>query len=89
MGDDACYLPLVEVDGRLREGPVLPWPLEGDQEPPAGRTVVVDSAELSESRLQFLENLAREDRLVLLFRPAHEEAAEAVAARLLDRLKKK
>ena len=79
----------MDVDGRLREGPVLPWPLEGDQEPPPGRTVVVDGAELSDSRLQFLENLAREDRLVLLYAPADQEAAESVATRVLDRLKKK
>lgn len=89
MGEDACYLPLVEVDGRLREGPVLPWPVAGEQEPPPGRTVVVDAAELSESRLQFLENLAREDRLVLLYAPENQEAAEDLAARVLDRLEKK
>jgi hypothetical protein len=89
MGEDACYLPLVEVDGTLREGPVLPWPLEGEQEPPPGRTIVVEGAEPSEARLQFLENLAREDRLVLLYAPANQDAAERLAARVLDRLKKK
>ena len=89
MGEDACYLPLVEVDGRLREGPVLPWPVGADQEPPPGRTVVVESAEQSEARLQFLEKMAREDRLVLLFEEGNRAAAEAVAERVLERLKKK
>lgn len=89
MGDEACYLPLVEVDGTLREGPVLPWPLGSDQEPPPGRTVTVDGAEPSESRLQFLENLAREDRLVLLYAEGDRETAETLAERVLDRLKKK
>lgn len=89
MGEDACYLPLVEVDGRLREGPVVPWPLAGEQEPPPGRALVIDAAEQSEGRLQFLENLAREDRLVLLYADENREAAELVAAQVLDRLKKK
>ena len=89
MGEDACYLPLVEIDGRVREGPVLPWPLNGEQEPPPGRALVIESADLSESRLQFLENLAREDRLVLLYADENRAAAEAAAERVLDRLKKK
>jgi hypothetical protein len=89
MGDDACYLPLVDVDGRLREGPVLAWPSDGDQEPPPGRAIAVESDDPSEARLQFLENLAREDRLVLLYEEGHREAAERIAAALLERLKKK
>jgi hypothetical protein len=89
VGDDACYLPLVEVDGRLREGPVVPWPLDGDQDPPPGRTIVVDAADQTEARLQFLENLAREDRLVLLYAEGGRDEAERLTAAVLERLRKK
>ena len=89
MGEDACYLPLVEVDGRVREAPVISWPLDGEQEPPPGRRLVIETAEQSESRLQFLENLAREDRLVLLYAAENRETAELVAGLVLERLKKK
>jgi hypothetical protein len=68
---------------------VLPWPLGADQPPPPGRQLEIGEEEPSEARLQFLENLAREDRLVLLYAEGRREAAELVARRVLDRLEKK
>ncbi len=87
MGEDACYLPLVEIDGRLREGPVVPWPLDAEQDPPPGVRIAVRAGDTrSEPRLQLFENTAREQRLVLLYGPAEAEAAEELVALLLARL---
>jgi hypothetical protein len=87
MGEDACYLPLVDVDGRLREGPVLPWPLGSEQPPPPGAHLRVAFGDLvSESRLQLYLNTARERRLVLLYGAGEAALADALADVLNDRL---
>lgn len=88
MGEEACYLRLVDDRGRLQEGPVIIWGLDSEL-PPPGRAIRIETAEPSPERLQFLVNLAREELLVLLYGEGEEAAAEALAATVAERVKKK
>lgn len=72
MGEDACYLSMLDADGRLIESPVVVWPVDADLDPPAGLRVVVGAADPPEGIWALrLPELAGADR-ARLESPAHD-----------------
>ena len=45
MGEEACYLDMLDAEGRLVESPVLLWPLDADAALPGGLHVLVGEGE--------------------------------------------
>src|ERR671936_2956885 len=66
MGEDVCYLPMLDPEGRLDKSPVILWPMSYELPPPAGLWVMIGAEEPPADLLPLrLPELAGVDRKAL------------------------